>query len=154
MKFSELDEAGWPDLQTYLDTCLLPVTGLAGEEAPYEMAEMAMGTGDWLIPLEQTFKGRTVTMPALHYYDGSRESADKLSALTDAFRSSGFRYVVLISGRPGLLNGVAGADLVVQPGTEGEKPDSEALRKAISELWRTQGAKKSAAAGVIEGDRE
>lgn len=137
MKFSELDEAGWADLQNYLDTCLLPVSGLRGDEPPWEMTEKAAGAGAWLTPLEQSFKGRTVTLPAYHYYDGGESSADKLRALVAGFRRAGFRYVVIVGGSPGLLRGDEGADLVVQPETEGGSPDADAIRRTVSELWRT-----------------
>jgi 23S rRNA (pseudouridine1915-N3)-methyltransferase len=136
MKFSELDEAGWPDLQPYLDTCLLPVSGLLGDEAPWEMADWAARAGQWLVPLEQAFKGRTVTLPAYHYHDGSEEASDNLERLCERYRQSGFRHVILICGRTGLLRGNSGADLLVQPKTEDEQPDSEALRQAVTALWR------------------
>ncbi|WP_276351580.1 DUF2487 domain-containing protein [Cohnella caldifontis] len=136
MKFSELTEASWPDLQPYMDTCLLPVTGLAGFEAPWEMAERAADTGDWLLPLEKAFKGRTVTLPALHYDAAS----DKLKELCGRCRTAGFRYVILVCGKPGFVGDDAGADLVVQPSREGEEPDPDALFKAVSELWKRPAA--------------
>jgi 23S rRNA (pseudouridine1915-N3)-methyltransferase len=136
MKFSELDEAGWPELQPYLDTCLLPVTGLLGHEAPWEMAELAARTGEWLYPLEQAFKGRTVTLPAYHYHDGSQEESDKLSLLCKRHRMAGFRHVILVSGRAGLLKGVNEADLIVQPQLDEDRPDADALRAAVSAVWR------------------
>ncbi|MBW5446618.1 DUF2487 family protein [Cohnella sp. CFH 77786] len=136
MKFSELDEAGWPNLQPYLDTCLLPVSGLTGSEAPHEMADRAADAGAWLAPLEQAFRGRTVTLPALHYYDGGAEAAEKLNALCRSFRAAGFRHVVLVGGRPGLIGEDAGADLVLEPQAEGGVPDPDAVRQALVELWR------------------
>ncbi|TJY44330.1 DUF2487 family protein [Cohnella pontilimi] len=145
MKFSELDEAGWPDLQPYMDTCLLPVTGLTGEEAPWEMADLAALTGDWLYPLEQAFKGRTVTLPAFHYYDGSREAEERLAGLCGQFRSAGFRFVILVCGRPGLLKAAAGADLIVGPNEGGESPDPEELHSAVAALWRKAAASGSSA---------
>ncbi len=136
MKFSELDKAGWPNLQPYLDTCLIPVSGLSGAEAPWEMADRAAAAGAWLLPLEKSFAGRTVTLPAYHYYDGSGDSAGRLKKLCGECRSAGFRHVVLVSGLPGLLPPDAGADLCIQPQAEGEEPDPEALRKAMTELWQ------------------
>jgi 23S rRNA (pseudouridine1915-N3)-methyltransferase len=139
MKFSELDEAGWPDLQPYLDTCLLPVTGLTGEEAPWEMADFAAAAGEWLIPLEQAFRGRTVTLPAYHYYDGSDREADKLNQVCTSLRSSGFKYVVLICGRPGRLSGLEGADLVIRPESEEERPDADQIKRTLAGLWKAAG---------------
>jgi 23S rRNA (pseudouridine1915-N3)-methyltransferase len=140
MKFSELDEAGWPDLQPYLDTCLLPVSGLLGDEAPWEMAELAARAGQWLSPLEHAFKGRTVTLPACHYHDGSDEASDKLERLCERYRQAGFRHVILICGRTGFLRDVIGADLIVQPKSNDDQPDPEALRHAVSALWRKTAA--------------
>lgn len=140
MKFSELDDKGWAELQPYFDTCLLPVTGLSGREAPWEMADRAADAGDWLFPLEKAFRGRTVTLPAYHYYDGSEESADKLKLLCSRFREAGFRYVVLICGKPDYIRPDIGADLILQPDREAGKPDPEALFTAIKELWNNAAA--------------
>ena len=145
MKFSELEEASWPDLQPYMDTCLLPVTGLEGGEAPYEMADLAAEAGAWLAPLEHAFKGRTVTLPAYHYYDGSEEEARRLSRISGKCRSAGFRFVVLVSGRAGLLTGIEGADLIVQPNLAGERPDAGTMRKAFTDMWRGAAQARSGA---------
>lgn len=144
MKFSELDKAGWPNLQPYLDTCLIPVSGLSGHEAPWEMADRAASAGAWLLPLERAFAGRTVTLPAYHYYDGSGDSAARLRKLCAECRASGFRHVVLVSGVPGLLPADAGADLCIQPQDEGDEPDAEALHQVMTGLWRRPGPIHSA----------
>jgi hypothetical protein len=136
MKFSEMDEASWPDLQPYFDTCLLPVTGITGTEAPWEMAERAAAAGDWLLPLEKAFKGRTVTLPACHYGAEGDRGTELLAELCRRCRASGFRYVILVSGMPGLIRDDAGADLVFQPSEAGEKPDPDELFQAVTALWR------------------
>lgn len=136
MKFSELDETSWPALAPYLDTCIVPVTGLSGTETPDLMTIKVAAAGDWLVPLEQHFKGRIVTLPAFHYYDGGANDADKLSALCNACRRSGFRYVVLVCGTAGLLDSFQAADLVIAPKLELDSPDPEQLRKRITDMWR------------------
>ena len=137
MKFSEFDRTSWPALAPYLDTCLLPVTGLRGTETPDEMTDKAAAAGAWLSPVEQAFKGRTVTLPAHHYYDGGDLAQERLRALCEGFRRSGFRYVVLVSGSADSLGREAtGADLVLQPGGKDELPDPQALCGRIVELWR------------------
>lgn len=136
MKFSELDEISWPALAPYFDTCIVPVSGLNGTETPDVMTSKAAATGDWLLPLEQSFKGRIVTLPALHYYDGSTGDADKLSALCAACRRSGFRYVVIVCGTAGLLDAIQAADLVIAPKDEHDSPDTEQLRKRVTDMWR------------------
>ena len=136
MKFSELSREEWFNLQPYLDTCLIPVSGMAGGEAPWEMAELAASAGDWLLPLEKAFAGRTVTLPAYHYYDGSGRAAEGLKKLVAGCREAGFRHVVLVCGVPNALPEDTGADLIFQPASAGEKPDAEALQLAITEMWR------------------
>jgi hypothetical protein len=135
MKFSELDKEEWFNLQPYLDTCLIPVSGIAGGIAPWEMAELAASAGAWLLPLEKAFAGRTVTLPAYHYYDGSPEAIAGLRRLCAGCREAGFRHVVLVSGIAGLLPEDAGADLCIQPQASGEMPDPEALHHAMTGLW-------------------
>ena len=136
MKFSEFDASTWPSLSPYLDTCLLPVTGLRGTETPDEMTDKAAAAGAWLSPVEMAFKGRTVTLPAHHYYDGSTQSEEQLKMLCRRFRQIGFRYVVLVCGISGLLNDFQGADLILQPMAEEDQPDPEALSKMIIAMWK------------------
>jgi 23S rRNA (pseudouridine1915-N3)-methyltransferase len=141
MKFSEIHPDSWPDLQLYLDTCLIPVSGLTGEEEPWEAAVKAARTGEWLKPIEQAFHGRTVTLPAYHYYSGTPEDAAKLSGLCERLRSGGFRFVIAICGLPGALGGAVSADLLIQPEAEEDEPDPDALRGAITQLWRQNAAR-------------
>lgn len=136
MKFSELSREEWFNLQPYLDTCLIPVSGIAGGEDPWEMADLAASAGAWLLPLEKAFAGRTVTLPAYHYFDGSAASAAGLKRICAGCREAGFRYVVLVCGVPGLLSGDLGADLYIQPQADGEKPVAEALHLALTGLWQ------------------
>ncbi|RED60423.1 DUF2487 family protein [Cohnella lupini] len=137
MKFSEIDPASWPELQPYLDTCLLPLSGLTGEESPWEATESVARTGEWLAPLEQSFRGRTVTMPAYHYDAGGEEQIDRLNRLIGSWRAIGFRYVILINGKAMPNFDMLHADLIIQPKTDDEKPDSERIGKSVAELWRT-----------------
>src|SRR5690606_13678429 len=104
MKFGELKREEWPALQPFLDTCLLPVTGLTGRESPVEAAVLAARAGAVLKALEERFRGRTVTMPALHYY--GPEDEGKLSELCRKLKEeTGFRYVVVVTGVAGLVSG-------------------------------------------------
>ena len=137
MKFSEIDEASWAELQPFLDTCLLPVSGLTGEETPSEAADKAASTGSWLVPLEKSFTGRTVTLPAFHYYSRNDElDFERLNQLCRQLKKQGYRYVIAVCGIPKGLPEDLSADLVIQPDREDEQPDEDALRKAVSELWR------------------
>ncbi len=135
MKFSEIDPRSWPELQLYLDTCLLPLSGLTGEESPAEATEKVARTGDWLAPLEQAYRGRTVTMPAYHYVAGSPEHIRKINDLIANWRASGFRYVVLVSGHALELPG-AQADLFLRPAAGEHEPDDQEIVKSVADLWR------------------
>ncbi|MFC5699911.1 DUF2487 family protein [Cohnella faecalis] len=136
MRFSELNEAEWPDLQPYMDTCLLPVTGLDGTESPWEAKEKVGAAGDWLSPVEYAFKGRTVTMPAYHYYDGGEEALERLRAACRQLKRSGFRYLIIVCGQPNGIAGIPEADLILQPEAEGAAADESLIRKSVSALWK------------------
>lgn len=143
MKFSELTEDTWAELQPYLDTCLLPVSGLTGAEAPWEAKERMLRTGDWLSPLEQAFHGRTVTLPAYHYDQAGEDAAERLNALCERLKDSGYRYVIIVSGQAGgVPERVTAADLRVQPDADGDEPDETSLRQAVSALWRSGAARR------------
>lgn len=136
MKFSEIDQASWPELQMYLDTCLIPVSGLTGEEAPWEATEKIALTGQWLAPVEEAFLGRTVTMPAYHYDSDSKEGLERLNRLCKLWRSNGFRYVIVICGQMLSLTNHLNVDLILQPTTQNEAANDETIHKQITELWR------------------
>lgn len=139
MKFSELGENDWAELAPYLDTALLPVTGLLGEETPPEAAALVGAVGDWLAPIESAFRGRTVTYPANHYIGPGDEQA--LNALCARVRSGGFRHIVVISGRFGWDEGqLPEADLLAAPRTESDAPDTESLRRQIADMWKSAAA--------------
>lgn len=140
MKFSEIDPVSWPELQPYLDTCLLPLSGLTGEESPSEAADVIARTGQWLSPIEKAFKGRTVTMPAYHYETGDGSGPERINRLIAAWRRNGFRYVVLVSGQPRETFGATDADLFVSPEAGEAEPDEPAVAKKIADLWRRPGS--------------
>ncbi|WP_256757317.1 DUF2487 family protein [Cohnella sp. WQ 127256] len=136
MKFSEIDEASWPDLQPYLDTCIIPLSGLTGEESPWEATDKVARTGQWLAPLEQAFKGRTVTMPAFHYDADGNEQTERINQLIANWRKVGFRYVIIVSGQSLEPKEYINADLIIYPGAEEVEPDSPLISKRVADLWR------------------
>lgn len=137
MKFSEINREQWGELQPYLDTCLLPVTGLKGEEAPWEMTEALERLRNALDLVEIPFRGRTVTLPALHY---PGETPAEVAACIDrvcrmAKQNGGFRYAVVVTANSGLdLASCREPDLVLPlaPGTENAE---EAAANAVLSLW-------------------
>jgi 23S rRNA (pseudouridine1915-N3)-methyltransferase len=136
MKFSEIDADSWSELQPYLDTCLIPLSGLKGGESPWEATEKVALAGLWLAPLELAFRGRTVTMPAFHYNIGNDEYVEQLNHLISQWKKIGFRYVILISGQQLEATVQLDADLIIQPRTADDLPDSRLIEKSVSNLWR------------------
>ncbi|WP_028561269.1 DUF2487 family protein [Paenibacillus pinihumi] len=136
MKFSEIEKSRWEELKPYLDTCLLPVTGLTGTETPDEATAALEGLRDIMDLVEVPFKGRLVTYPAYHFYE--EPDAMQLDELCRRFRASGFRYIVLITGRAGLKLDSIAADLVIAPGEDGTIPESAAVKQAVTEIWQQQ----------------
>ncbi|QJD82441.1 DUF2487 family protein [Cohnella herbarum] len=136
MKFSEIDADSWPDLQPYLDTCLIPLSGLKGGEAPWEATEKVARAGQWLSPLEQAFRGRTVTMPAFHYDEEGSAQSDSINRLIAGWKKLGFRYVIVVSGQALEAGDQLQADLIIQPLDGEDEPDTGRISKAVAELWR------------------
>ncbi|CAM3944738.1 DUF2487 domain-containing protein [Cohnella lubricantis] len=138
MKFSELDEVQWADLQPYLDTCLLPVTGLTGSETPPEATGKVAAAGDWLYPLETAFRGRTVTQPAYHYADAANdEEIARLERYCASLRQTGYRFLIVVTGSESLAAAkLSSVDLVIGPGAQGSEPEADTIRRAVTEMWR------------------
>jgi len=131
MKFSEIKKEEWPALKPYLDTCLLPVTGLVGSESPVEAAECLEKLRDVLDLIERPYRGRTVTYPAWHYVPDRDNLNTQLAASASKLREVGFRYVVVVAASDELgIGSAAGADLLITPGNSAE------ATRLIAELWR------------------
>jgi len=96
MKFSEIEQDQWSDLKPYLDTCLLPLTGLKGFEDPMQTTQALEQLRDALDLIEIPYKGRVVTYPALHYVTGADMPA-QLDTIGLHLKRSGFRYVIVLT---------------------------------------------------------
>ncbi|TXK81390.1 DUF2487 family protein [Paenibacillus sp. N3.4] len=96
MKFNEIPVQEWPDLKPYLDTCLLPITGLTGFEDPAQVTRSLEQLRDALETIELPYKGRVVTYPALHYIAGA-DMREQLQTISLRLKRSGFRYVIVLS---------------------------------------------------------
>jgi len=140
MKFSEIEKDSWEELRPYLDTALLPLSGLTGGEAPHEATEALERLRDALEPLETAYRGRVVTYPALHYAedrDALARLADKLCA---RLRAAGFAHVVVVAGSPALLDlDIPNASAVIGPDPPNPNVPSELYRskasRIIEALW-------------------
>ena len=95
MKFSEISRASWPELQPYLDTCIIPFTGLSGLESPVEVTDSLEKLRDFLDIVETRYQGRIVTYPAFHY--GKQEYYMFLNEICHNVKKSGFKYVIIMT---------------------------------------------------------
>lgn len=139
LKFSEMTQDSWAELQLYLDTCLIPYTALSGEQSPVEVTEALERLRDFLDLVEIPFKGRIMTYPAFHY--ANPELSMTLNSLSSQLKSSGFKYVVIMSS-DGQLNEVEipSADLVLSRSVltreVGEEGIARFVGEKIRELWK------------------
>lgn len=132
MKFSELSEQQWGELGTYLDTCVIPITGLTGVENPV-LTVAALSELQTLIDMiEKYYKGRVVIYPALHYIaDGSVNS---LVTVINNLKITGFKHVVVISAQVELERLLtSGADLCISTLNTSEVDDT--IKALIPQLW-------------------
>ncbi|OPA81461.1 P pilus assembly protein [Paenibacillus selenitireducens] len=138
MKFSDITAEQWDELQPYLDTCLLPMTGLSGGESPHDTTLALEQLRDWMDEVENPFRGRIVTYPANHYVD--LDELEKINDLCHKMKLGGFKYVIIISAKvPFNEQAFEHADLVLSPATV--KPtEAESLRMIITtqihNLWQ------------------
>ncbi|WP_068775419.1 DUF2487 family protein [Paenibacillus sp. FJAT-26967] len=135
MKFSEITEKEWPGLQLYLDTCILPVTGMTGNEQPWEAGDALEGLRDILDGIEFPYKGRVVTYPALHYCEGNDSGRAYIEQTCRGLRSAGFTYVVVVTAKPEI------AEFVLQEADLLLSVPEEALREQGREAKRIAGEK-------------
>ncbi|MHA7963487.1 DUF2487 family protein [Paenibacillus sp. CAU 1782] len=135
MKFSDISLAEWDELQPYLDTCLLPVTGMNGAETPPEATLALENLRDLLDLIEIPFKGRVVTYPAWHYTTDGEGLTEALAKWISSLRSTGFKYVLLATASPSLDLSRCGADAVISPGNDGGQPEQGEVSLLIRSLW-------------------
>ncbi|KIL41568.1 hypothetical protein SD70_06845 [Gordoniibacillus kamchatkensis] len=145
MKFSEIAKDQWAELQPYLDTCLLPITGLTGSESPWEAGDRLEELRDALDLIEIPYRGRVVTYPAVQYVPG--QAGERiLDDVCHALKEAGFRYVVAITAAArvsGMLPAAADLQLYVDPASLQASPDDarRSVTAQIQSLWtRENGA--------------
>lgn len=138
MKFSEISGEQWEELSPYLDTCLLPVTGMMGTEKPYEATEWLERLRDLMDLIEIPFKGRVVTYPACHYISGSSEFMEMLNEWCASLKRAGFRYVIVVTAKKEFNIDCPAADLLFRPDEEDKLPNQADVSNAIRALWSGQ----------------
>ncbi|GKU79521.1 DUF2487 family protein [Paenibacillus sp. L3-i20] len=135
MKFSDITNDQWDELKPYLDTCLLPVTGMNGLEAPFEATECLESLRDIMDLVELPFKGRVVTFPACHYVSSGISFNSMLEEWCSNLKRSGFKFVILITAKSTLSIQCENADLIIKPDQDGNVPSQEEIAGHIRNLW-------------------
>ncbi|HEY2494298.1 MAG TPA: DUF2487 family protein [Paenibacillus sp.] len=144
VKFSEIDEQSWPELQPYFDTCLIPYTGLSGLESPIEATAALERLRDFLDLVERRYKGRMVTYPAFHYAEQGTYKC--LNDLCHHLKRNGFKYVVIMTADVDMkqLELVESALVLSQFNMEkddalADKKLSDIVQSEIENLWKSKG---------------
>ncbi|MFD2672916.1 DUF2487 family protein [Marinicrinis sediminis] len=134
MKFSEFEAEQWEQLKPFLDTVLLPVTGLEGTENPVQVVDTLEQLRDVMDWIEGPFTGRIVTYPAVQY--GTREAEqmkDILQEWVGNLKQAGFTYVICVTARQTDKQWQpSNADLWIEAN---DGWTQEAVSKAIQALW-------------------
>jgi len=139
MKFSEVDESSWGELQPYFDTCLIPYTGLTGNESPVEATAALERLRDFMDLVEIPFKGRMITYPAFQY--GLQREMSLLNEVCRNVKQAGFKHVVIMSADCSLpASDLPEADLILaRPAIEAESGKELAgiVQGEIHKLWNS-----------------
>jgi 23S rRNA (pseudouridine1915-N3)-methyltransferase len=116
MKFNEIQMTEWDELKPYLDTCLLPLTGLTGDEPPWKVTQALEELRDLMDFVEVPFKGRIVTYPAVQYSFADTQMISVVDRLCQQLKSESFKFVILITADESLAKLAFQAhDLMLSP---------------------------------------
>lgn len=137
VKFSEIEQEQWDELKPYLDTCLLPITGMSGAESPVEATRCLEDLRDIMDLIEIPYQGRVVTYPALHYMDGLEHSQHAIDGYCQRLKQQGFKYIILITAKVNFQLPIHSADLWISPQENGGLPSESDINAMIRNLWRS-----------------
>jgi len=137
VKFSEIEAEQWEELKPYVDTCLLPITGLDGSESPADATNCLEHLRDIMDLIEIPFRGRIVTYPAYHYFDGKEESQQAIESCCSKLRMQGYKHIILITVKRSIKFQTNEADLWITPTEDGKLPSDVEINRIIRELWHS-----------------
>lgn len=141
VKFSDISRDSWSELQPYLDTCMIPYTGLTGEESPIEATALLERLRDFMDIVEMRYKGRIVTYPAFHYEN--QENYEILNDICLKIKNNGFKYVMIMTADTSLEQSQCdNCDLILSQqqleqllGND-ERTLSSIIQEKIENLWK------------------
>lgn len=137
LKFSEIEENKWAELKPYLDTVLLPITGLTGAESPAEATKKLEKLRDIMDMVEIPFAGRVVTYPALHYIGSDKlEMSKHMNEVCQRLKQQGFVHIILITASKEADLQAELADVWIMPEEDGTFPTQEKVSKEIMNIWK------------------
>lgn len=139
MKFSEIQQSEWEELKPYLDTCLLPLTGLTGKESPWQVTELLEQLRDIMDLVEIPFKGRIVTYPALQYKTDDEMMVGTVDELCRRLKRDTFKYVILITVDEALAKQeFSASDLFISANllTEEASENRARIVSKVQSLWK------------------
>jgi 23S rRNA (pseudouridine1915-N3)-methyltransferase len=139
VKFSDIEKEQWAELQPYMDTCLLPVTGLTGNEQPWEATHKLEILRDAMEFIEVPYKGRVVTYPAVQYVNG-QAAWRQIDEICSNLKSSGYSYVIVMTASAAVSEAslaVPDLFLYVSPEELTASPDEARgrIRAQVQALW-------------------
>ncbi len=130
MKFTDFNQSIWNETSAYYDTCVIPYSGLTGNETPPRVVQLLSGLKERLEWIEVPFKGRVITYPALQYcFEGFSEFTNYL---INNLRSVGFKFVILVVAPSVIIKQECAFDLVI----DDRNDDSAKCKEEILQLWR------------------
>lgn len=138
MKFNEIAPLDWEENKAYLDTCLLPITGLTGAESPWEVTQALEQLRDYMDHVEIPFKGRVVTYPAVQYRSDDGQMEDAVDKLCQKLKLDSFKYVILITTDEALARlDFKDHDLMLSPLNIADFPEKARaiIMQAVQKLW-------------------
>jgi len=140
MKFSDLDAAHWQENKQFYDTCLIPFTGLTGEESPPDAVAALERLRDFMDAVEKPFRGRIITYPVQQYT--AEHAVQLINDICRKVKSTNFRYAIVLTADLELAaEEVVESDLVLSRPRMEVLPGSGVAAVAaekIHELWQKE----------------
>ncbi len=135
MKFNEIAAESWSEWQPFMDTCLLPVTGLKGDEDPLQVTKALEALKDVMDRVEIPFKGRIVTYPAIHFFHPENDDPTYINRICQKIKEAGFKFVVIATAVPAIAAGCWQADAVISPVELDGHEGKEGIANKIAAMW-------------------